>query len=259
MGNQVLEHDLSWQNEKGLAENTIVIYASDNGPDRAEFPYIGDTGQFRGYLGTLHEGSIRTPMMVRWPGKIKSNQVTNEIVAIHDFYPTLAKIAGGTVPDDRAIDGLDQSPLLFGETDKSARDSVLFFHDDTLLAVKWKQFKIFLQHESVDREDTKYADIWAPRVYNTVIDPKEANDITQDGYLWIMSPLIKEVLTFFYSVEKYGLIKAGEDSRTEGEVKIPFFKRSLMEASIDELTKKQIMKKLHEYSGGLIGDDGKPK
>ena len=261
----MLEHDarvgniLDALDSAGISEKTIVIYASDNGPDRAEYPYIGDTGQFRGYLGTLHEGSIRTPAMVRWPGKIKSNQVSNEIVAIHDFYPTLAAIAGGTVPDDRAIDGLDQTPLLLGETDKSARDSVLFFHDDTLLAVKWKQFKIFLKHEGVDREDYNYADSWAPKIYDTMIDPKEANNIAMDGYLWMMSPLIKEVLTFFNSVEKYGLIKSGGDSRSEGEVNIPFFTRELMEASIDALTKQQIMKKLHEYSGGLIGDDGKPK
>jgi len=258
----MLEHDFRVGNildaidAAGISENTIVVYASDNGPDRAEFPYIGDTGPFRGYLGTLHEGSVRTPMMVRWPEKIGANQVSNEIISIHDFFPTFANLVGGDIPDDRAIDGVNQTALLLGESEKSARDSVLFFHDDTLLAVKWKQFKIFLQHESVDREDYKYADLWAPRIYDTVIDPKESNDITQDGYLWMMAPLIKQVLTFYHSVEKYGLVESGADERSEGAVKIPFFKRSLLDQSLDKIKKKQVLKALHKYSGGLLGDEG---
>ena len=79
---------------------------------------------------------MRTPMMVRWPQKIASNQLSNEIVSIHNSFPTLASIADGSVPDDRAIAGVVQSILLLGENDKPARDSVLFFHDDTLLAIK---------------------------------------------------------------------------------------------------------------------------
>ena len=260
-----LEHDhrvgqvLKALKESGIEENTIVVYASDNGPDRAEYPYIGDTGPYRGYLGTLHEGSIRTPMMVRWPEKIAAQQVTNETVAIHDFMPTFASLLDIELPDDRAIDGVDQSAFFLGESPKSARNSVLFFHDDTLLAVKWNQFKIYLQHEGVDREDQNYADLWAPAIYDTVIDPKEANNIAHDGYLWMMAPLMKEVLEFFYSVETHGLIQAGADDRTEATVNIPFFKQSQMEQAIKAIKKKQIMKKLHELSGGLIGEDESKK
>ncbi|MEP4486015.1 MAG: arylsulfatase [Halioglobus sp.] len=258
----MVEHDhrvgqvLDALEEAGLSEDTLVVYASDNGPDRAEYPYIGDTGPFRGYLGSLHEGSIRTPMMIRWPGKIKTASVTNEIVAIHDFMPSFAKLLGMELPDDRAYDGVNQVPLFLGETDKSARQSVLFFHDDTLLAAKWKQFKIYLQREGVEHEDTNYHDIWAPLAYNVMVDPKEENNITHDAYLWLLSPLMREAMPFAYSVEKYGLIQPGDDERTEGRVNIPFFKESLLERSLSALEKQAVMRKLHEVSGGLLGDAG---
>ena len=238
----------------GLAENTLVVYASDNGPDRAEYPYIGDTGPFRGYLGSLHEGSVRTPMMVRWPGKIAPQQVTNEIVSIHDFMPSFAKLVGVELPDDRAYDGVDQTPLLLAQSDKSAREAVLFFHDTTLLAVKWKQFKIYMQREGVEREDTNYHDIWAPLVYNTMIDPKEANNITHDAYLWVLSPVMHQAMPFAYSVDKYGLIPPGGDEREDGQVTIPFFSQAMLDRSLGELKKQAVMRKLHEVSGGLIGD-----
>ena len=78
----------------GIADQTLVIYASDNGPDSAEYPQMSFAGPYRGYLGSAYEGSIRTPMMIRWPGKVPAGRVTNEIVAMLDFFPTLAAIAG---------------------------------------------------------------------------------------------------------------------------------------------------------------------
>jgi arylsulfatase A-like enzyme len=259
------EHDyrvgeiLDALDELGLAENTVVVYASDNGPDRAEYPHIGDTGPYRGYLGTVHEGSVRTPMMLRWPGKIEPGRVTNDIVAIHDFMPTFAAIVGEELPDDRSYDGVNQLPFLTGEATESARDALLFFHDSTLMAMKWKQFKLYLKRESPDREDGRYADLWAPEAFNVVIDPKETNNIAGDGYLWLLSPLLSEVLPFMYSLEEFGLIEPGADERTEGTVTIPFFKQSLVDASLSELRKQAIKKKLFELSGGLMGEDPSAK
>ena len=256
----MLEHDyrvgriLDALETAGLSENTLVVYASDNGPDRSEFPFIGDTGPYRGYLGSLHEGSVRTPMIISWPGTIEPGQVTNEIVAIHDFLPTFAAMTGGKLPDDRAIDGLDQSPLFFGTSEVSSRDSVLFFHDETLLAIKWRQFKIYLQEEGVDREDTNYHELWAPKIYNIVQDPKESNDIIHDGNLWMLAPLLQKIMPFAYTVEKFGLVPPGGDKPRDAQVNIPFFKQSLLERSLEELKKQAMMKKLHSISGGLIGD-----
>lgn len=256
-----VEHDhrvgqiLDALKNSGLDENTLVVYASDNGPDRAEYPYVGDTGPFRGYLGSVHEGSIRTPMMVRWPGKVAPAQVTNEIVSIHDFMLSFAALVEADLPDDRAYDGVNQLPLLLGETQESARNSVLYFHDDTLLAMKWKQFKVYLQKEGVEREDTSYHDIWAPLVYNTMLDPKEAHNITHDAYLWVLSPLMRVVMPFAYSIEENGIIPPGGDEREEGSIHIPFFKQSLLDSSFKALKKQAIKRKLHEVSGGLLGDD----
>jgi arylsulfatase len=219
----------------GLEEDTLVVYASDNGPDRAEYPHIGDTGPFRGYLGSLHEGSVRTPMFMRWPQQVPTGRASNEIVSIHDFMPTFARLAGGKLPKDRAIDGRDQSAFFLGKQDKSARHSVLYFHDDTLLAMKWNQFKIYLQHESPEREDHRYADLWAPKVFDTHIDPKETNNLVNDGYLWLMGAIMQDVIPFGQSVQRYGLVQPGGDKPVPAEVKIPFFKNEWFARALKEM------------------------
>jgi len=70
-----------------------------------------------------------------------------------------------------------------------------------------------------------------------------------DGYVWLLSPLLSEVLPFMYTLEEHGLIQPGADERTEGTVTIPFFKQSLVDASLDELKTQAIRKKLFELSG----------
>ncbi|MEN8159621.1 MAG: arylsulfatase, partial [Myxococcota bacterium] len=111
----------------GLADDTLVIYASDNGPDSAHYPVVSNSGPYRGYLGSAYEGSIRTPLLVRWPGRVAPGRTTNEIVALVDLFPTLAKLSGAAIPGDRAIDGVDQTPLVLGESERSPREGVLFF------------------------------------------------------------------------------------------------------------------------------------
>lgn len=241
----MMEHDhrvgqvVAALKEAGLDDNTLVIYASDNGPDRAEYPFIGDTGPYRGYLGTVHEGSIRTPMFARWPQKIEAGQVSNELISIHDFLPTFAALTGAKMPTDRAIDGVDQSKLLFANQGASARESVFFFHDQRLMAMKWKQFKIYLHKESPDYDDRRYNELWAPLIYNTMQDPKEANDISSDGNLWMVGALLKEVLPLVGSIERYGLIQPGADERSKAEIEIPFLKHSQMKRSLQELQRKR--------------------
>jgi arylsulfatase len=146
----MLEHDdrvgqiLDALDAAGMARDTIVVYASDNGPDSANHPMGSNSGPFRGYLGSAYEGAIRTPLIVRWPGRVSAGASTNEMVSMVDIFPTLAKLAGAAVPSDREIDGMDQTPLLLGQSGSSPRESVLVFSGPTLLAVKWRRFKIFL-------------------------------------------------------------------------------------------------------------------
>jgi len=230
----MIEHDyrvgqiLQAVKEVGIEENTIIVYASDNGPDRAYFPNMGDTGPFRGYLGSVHEGSIRTPMMIRWPDQIQAGQVSNEIVSITDFFPTISNLVDGTIPKDRAIDGVDQGGLFFENTGTSKREGVLFFHEETFVAAKWRQFKIYFKDEGVMQEERQYADLWAPQVFNIMQDPKELHDIGLKN-LWIISPALRQLVPFFVSVKQYGLVEAGEEKPSPGEVEIPFTKASQLD------------------------------
>ena len=99
-----------------IRDNTIVVFTSDNGPE-ATWPWQGSSGPRRGYYFTHMEGSLRTPFIIRWPNRIPAGRVSNEIVHEVDTYTTLAKIAGATVPQDRPIDGVDQTDFLLGKTD----------------------------------------------------------------------------------------------------------------------------------------------
>ena len=135
-GDSLLEHDhnvgriLDALTAAGL-DNTMVVWASDNGPSPLPTVTpqwtIGDAGPWRGEIGTVLEGNIRTPCIIRWPGKIPSGRVSNQIVAIVDFFPTLARVAGGKVPTDRPMDGVDQSGFFTGQQEKSNREHVLLF------------------------------------------------------------------------------------------------------------------------------------
>lgn len=221
----LLEHDfrvgkvLDAVTDNDLERNTIVIYASDNGPDRAEYPWVGDTGPFLGYLGTAYEGSVRTPMIARWPGQIAAGSESNEIVSIHDLYPTLAALAKATVPDDRPIDGVDQTALLQGHGG-SARESVLYFNRVLLSAMKWRDFKIHFTGESANPHDMAITQIWTPRMFHLLVDPKEANDITHKGYLWLYGIINQSLLEFRESVDEHGLVPKGGDRPAPGSIGI---------------------------------------
>jgi arylsulfatase A-like enzyme len=80
--------------------------------------------------------------MIKWPGKI-APRVSNEMVSIHDLFPTLAKIIGAKVPEDRPIDGVDQSAFFMGEQPKSNRESLITFIGEEIVAVRWRQFRIY--------------------------------------------------------------------------------------------------------------------
>jgi len=91
----------------GVAENTIVVFSGDNGPEEME-PWRGDSGPWDGSYFTGMEGSLRTPAIVRYPGQVPAGRVSNEIVHITDMFTTIVCWAGLEVPNDRVIDGVDQ-------------------------------------------------------------------------------------------------------------------------------------------------------
>jgi arylsulfatase A-like enzyme len=126
-----------------------VIFASDNGAEYIQ-PYDGWAGPWRGQYFTAWEGGIRVPFMIRWPGKVPAARVSDQIVHGVDLFPTLAHIVGASVPDDRPIDGVDQSDFILGKTEKSAREGILIWVDNRLQAVKWHNFKLhFYQQDNM--------------------------------------------------------------------------------------------------------------
>jgi arylsulfatase len=228
-GDVMVEHDhrvgqvLDAIDAAGIADNTLVIYASDNGPDSAYWPLqVSNSGPFRGYLGSAFEGGIRTPMMIRWPGRVPAGRVSNAMVSITDFLPTLAAIVGAELPGDRAIDGVDQSALFLGASDTSARDAILIFLENRLLAIKWRQFKVFLTGDSPEPRDRPLQTLFAPIVYNIEQDPREEVDLFTRRYLWILQPTTAHLTRFLMSVKRYGLIPPGGDQRAQGAVRVPF-------------------------------------
>ena len=107
--------------QAGIENDTLVIFASDNGPE-ATHPWEGDSGPWRGTYFTAMEGSLRTPFIIRWPGKVPAGRVSNEIVHIVDLFTTLARVGGAEVPKDRPIDGVDQLDFFLGKQETSNRE-----------------------------------------------------------------------------------------------------------------------------------------
>jgi len=216
-GDSLLEHDhnvgriLDALTSAGIADDTVVVCASDNGPSPLPTvtPWwtIGDSGPWRGEIGTVLEGNMRTPCMIRWPGKIPGERISNQIVSIVDFFPTLARIAGAKVPTDRPIDGVDQLDFFMGRQEKSNREHVLLFLGQRLMAIKWRNYKVHL--DGLDRVDGVIEDWSFPRAFNLASDPKERwNIIWQNS--WIGEAIGPFVGAYQTSVKKYPNLAGGQ-------------------------------------------------
>ncbi|MEP0713134.1 arylsulfatase [Algoriphagus sp.] len=182
-----------------IRENTIVIWMSENGPEEAP-SWFGTAGYWRGHYFTALEGSLRTPCLIRWPGKIQPGIQTNEIVHMTDILPTLSGPMGFDVPTDRIIDGVNQLPLFTGETTLSARDGFPVYNGDDMFAYKWRNFKVhYYEHESMFDKPKKHN---FPRVHNLLRDPKElygidgGHETGAQNLTWVLPAVTKEVIKF---------------------------------------------------------------
>ena len=157
-------------------------------------PDIGSSGPYRGALGDVSEGSIRTAAIIRWPDRIRPRS-SNAMFSIMDFFPTLARLAGGKVPDDRPIDGADQSDLLFGRNDNGRREHLLTFVGPDLVAARWKQFRAYFADVAPGRSGEGGASLMGgigssaapmngyPKIFNIESDPREEHNIGE-MYNW---------------------------------------------------------------------------
>jgi len=172
--------------ELGIADNTIVVFSTDNGAEKFTWP-DGGTTPFRGEKGTTWEGGFRVPLLVRWPGTVKPGTVINDIVSHEDWLPTLMAAVGE--PDIKEklltgheaagktfkahLDGYDQTPLLSG-TGPGKRDEIFYFDaGGNLNAVRYKDWKIhFTIMEGAINEAYRKTPSW-PLIVNLRMDPYE--------------------------------------------------------------------------------------
>jgi arylsulfatase len=187
----------------GIRENTIIVFTSDNGPEFIK-PWDGWAGPWRGQYFSALEGGIRVPFISRWPGKITAGRVSNEIVHGVDMFATLASLTGAKLPDDRPIDSKDQSDFILGKTEKSHREGFPIWCSNTLMAVKWRNWKIHFYRQN-DMFDPPVKNP-VPTIFNLFTDPREEKP-TPDS--WVVHPVLKIVGEFEQSLKKYPLIPMG--------------------------------------------------
>jgi arylsulfatase len=185
--------------ELGIADNTIVMYSTDNGPENDTWPDGANT-PFRSQKNSNWEGGWRVPCFIRWPGKIKPGSVLNGIVSHIDMFPTLLAIAGnpdvkeqlldgctiGGKPFNVHLDGYNMVPYLTGEAKDSPRRSLFYFSDDgDVMAVRVDDYKFILAEQ---RQNTMR--IWqeplvklrVPTIINLRRDPFERADFNSNTY-----------------------------------------------------------------------------
>jgi arylsulfatase A-like enzyme len=208
----MIDHDknvgtvLKALDDAGIADNTFVMYSTDNGPNMFTWPDAAMT-PFRNEKNTNWEGAYRVPCVVRWPGKIKPGTVSNEMVAHLDWLPTFVAMGGDPEVTDKLLkgykigdmtykihlDGHNLVPYLTGETPKSPRKSFIYCNDDQqVVAMRYDNWKFVFSEQ---REPGTFR-VWSepfvtlrlPKIFNLRTDPFERADITSVTYGdWLVS------------------------------------------------------------------------
>jgi arylsulfatase A-like enzyme len=191
--------------EAGIEDDTLVIFASDNGPEGTH-PWEGDSGPWRGTYFTAMEASLRAPFIIRWPGRVPAGSISNEIVHIVDLYTTLARVGGAEVPKDRPIDGVDQLDFFLGKQANSNREGFPAYVADRLSAIKWRNWKMHLIRQEHEYEPPQKLPL--PRIINLLTDLKEERDVLMYSS-WVTYPMMRILRDFEASLEKYPPIKVG--------------------------------------------------
>jgi arylsulfatase len=173
--------------ELKIEKNTLVIFASDNGPEE-QLPWRGWAGPWSGSYFTATEGSLRAPFILRWPGKVSAGRVSNEIVHEVDLFPTLARLAGAETPGDRLIDGVDQTEFFLGKRAQSSREGFPCYVGDKLYAIKWRNWKMHFIWQEYKYDEA--VSLPYPRLFNLIQDPRERNSVTAINS-WVYHPMLK--------------------------------------------------------------------
>jgi arylsulfatase len=193
--------------KQGVKDNTIFIFTADNGPEGTP-PHEGFSGPWSGTYFSGMEASLRVAFLVRWPGKIPADRVSNEIVHEMDLFATFANICGGKVPTDRVMDSVDMTDFFMGKTDKSGRESVVIYNGKQVFGVKWRDWKMMVKEIRGMNDAGK--DYGVPLFYNLLQDPKEERPrrLIPDN-LWVRYPASQVLIDHAASLKKEPPIPAG--------------------------------------------------
>jgi arylsulfatase len=201
----MVEHDahvgelLNQLDKLGIADNTIVMYSTDNGAETFTWP-DGGTTPFHGEKGTNWEGGYRVPALIRWPGTIKAGTVSNDVFSHEDMLPTLLTAAG--VPDIKQkllkgyaaggttykvhLDGYDLAPYFRGEAKEDPRKEFLYWNDDgKLVALRYNRWKLVFSEQrghNFGVWEEPFVDLRVPALYDLRSDPFERGNRESIGY-----------------------------------------------------------------------------
>ncbi|MEO1535762.1 MAG: sulfatase-like hydrolase/transferase, partial [Planctomycetota bacterium] len=194
----------------GLAEDTVVIYTTDNGPWNQDLyidnemghppgsKFWGDSGPLREGKGSNYEGGVRAPCIIRWPGRVPAGVESDAVFTTLDLLPTFATLAGFDLPDDRIIDGVDQTDLLLGKDPDGARQTYVYTSQIPRIVAngirrgKWKYLRpqhFVPSYAVIDREEV-------PELYDLEADIGETNNLA-DQYPDIVNQLRLELDRFW--------------------------------------------------------------
>ncbi len=171
--------------ELKLAEKTLVIFTSDNGPWLIQGKNGGEAGPLRGGKGGTFEGGMREPTLAWWPGHVAPGSASDAVAGNIDLLPTFVRLAGGTVPADRKIDGADISPLLLGKSKESPRAAHYYFSGNQLEAVRSGPWKLAVTPQSEGTGKPRVPAVSAdkpfkPILYNLDTDIGEKTDVAAE-------------------------------------------------------------------------------
>ncbi|MEN9580412.1 MAG: hypothetical protein RJA70_3421 [Pseudomonadota bacterium] len=166
--------------QQGIAEKTLVVYSSDNGPwDKGADG--GTAYPFRGYKFSNWEGGMRVPAIFWWPGTIPANQVRDEPAIVLDLYRTIARLTGGGVPTDRVIDGEDIWPLVMGEP--GAKHGPIYYDLGAIREGNWKLREGALYNLANDPHEDNNLAVANPAIVDDLRGKLQAfqNDVKQNS------------------------------------------------------------------------------
>jgi arylsulfatase len=207
----MIDHDknvgqvLKVLDDLGIADNSFVMYSTDNGPHMNSWPDAAMT-PFRNEKNSNWEGAYRVPAMVRWPGHIKPGTVCNEIISHLDWLPTLLAIGGDTTVTDKLLqgykvgemtykvhlDGFNLVPYLTGQVAKGPRDSFFYINDDQqLTGLRYDNWKLVFMEQRAPGTllvwSNPFTNLRLPKIFNLRTDPYERADITSNTYYdWLI-------------------------------------------------------------------------